>query len=238
MDTNRKLLAWSQFSLRVLFVAILLAAIAIPIGLQIYRYLNPAPFFSGPTTSLCIMSGSDAITQRHVTNLLSQNGINSMTEGSKVYGTIVETSKLEKAKELLEQSSADNHVTISLDASNGLIWVKAVVQPELRFEIAKSFSDFDTEDRSEQTRLCLAIRDGASHTKLAPKKLPIVKSLSFRKREYMNSNGKYDIGYDVNIRLVDDLASPKAEYTENYQIMDDFKTVIGQGGYGTGEIPD
>ena len=222
-----------------LFVAVLLGAIAVPIGLRVYTYWYPAPFFSGPTATLCVMDGSDLITQRHVENLLSNNGINSMTEGSKLYGTVIEESKLELATKLLEESANDKLSSIKTTLQKfDLLWVSTDDRPMDKHEISKSIDDFDPVNKDLITNLVLAIRDHASSTYLAQDKLPIVKSISVRQRDYVNRQGSHDPAYQVKIHLVNKPENPTAEFTESYQIMDDFKTVIGSGGHGTGDLPD
>gem|GEM_PF-6160549 len=70
-----------QFKLRTLFLVVLLAAIATPVSIRIYRHFDPRPFFVGPTVFLCGTIGTDAITNEHIRNLLASTGINSVAEG-------------------------------------------------------------------------------------------------------------------------------------------------------------
>jgi hypothetical protein len=227
-----------RFKLRTLFIVVLLAAIATPVSIQLYRHYHPRPFFVGPTVFLCIASGNDHITHTHVRNLLSSKGINSISEGSIVYGTTVEKARLEEAIKLLEKSASDGLPTIKLHRDErGSLWVSGDESLHFneRFEIHIN-EIIESADR--HANLILAIKNSAPSSYLTRDRLPFVLSLSGFERKYLDNDGTMQSGYVVDLELANRLVNPTARFTECYQIMDNFRYVKFTGGNGTGGLPD
>ena len=218
-----------RFKLRSLFVVVLLAAIATPISMRIYRHFYPRPFFVGPTVYLCGIKGTDYITQLHVENLLASHGINSATEGSKIYGTIVEKSRLQEAIELLEESTADGLPTIKLKRDGeGQLWVLADQSHVFAEQFDLDIGDMvDSEDR--HANLVFAIKRN-SGSELTKGELNFVKSLSGWERKYLNRDGMMKTGYEVVLTLENQPEDADVSCVEVYEIMNDNKEIEFLGG--------
>ncbi len=228
-----------RFKLRTLFMLVLFAAVATPIALRLYWYYNPPPFFAGPTVGLCGTGGLDCITHEHIANLLSLNGINSITEGSAIYGTEVERSRLSEAIKLLESSAANGipSIIVKRDARN-FIWVEGDETHRFDLEFNTHIDNIDQRTKNEHEQIILAIRKNATDSYLATRRLPVVKRLTGSKRKYLDRSGRFQDAYDVELELTDDVKSPTCSFTEGYQVMENFLRVSSTGGHGSGLLPD
>ncbi len=237
-------MAPSQFSLRMLFVLISLLAIAIPVGQRFCSYWYPAKFFNGPTATFCVIDGSDLITRCHVRNLLSHNDINSSIDyRNKMWNIIIDESELELATKLLKDSSSKNNsISISPQKSfNVLLISDKEDRLAVKHVVNRSIDDFDPSDNELITKIVLAVRDHSSSSYLSrtpSMRLPIVKSIWVKQRNCINREGRLEPAYEITIQLHDKMENPSVDYYEYYHVMDQFNTVWGGSGHGSGILPD
>ena len=225
-----------RFQLRTLLITVLLAAIATPISIRIYRHYNPRPFFAGPTVILCSTDSRDSMTNAHITNLLSSQGINSITEGSTAYGTTIEKPRRADAIKLLKKSETDSLPTIKLQNRLGVLFVTGDKSQTFTEKINVHINDI-TESTNRRANLVLAIKNSIPSSYLAANRLPIVVALSGFERKYLDEDGAMQTGYTIEIDLADRVDNPTASFTERYQIMNDCQDVQFLVGNGTGNLP-
>ena len=220
-----------RFKLRTLFVVVLLAAVATPISIRVYRHYYPRPFFVGPTVCLCVTSGLDDISHAHIANLLSSHGINSVAEGSKVYEVVVEKRRFNDAVKLLEKSASDGLPTINLRRDeDGLLWVSGDESQKFNKRFDSNIDDMiGSKDRHAD--LVFAIKRNSQRcSELTKSRFKFVRSLSGWERKYMDQGGVMKSGYEVVLELANHPENADAICFEVFQITNDGREIDFLGG--------
>ncbi len=165
------------------------------------------------------VSGTDRITQIHVTNFLLSHDIESMMEGSVIYGLSVPQAKAEQATKLLRSDAPKCGYSIMF-GSNDV--VRAAERKLLVSRISVS-SALKKPEFASDTALGRYLRSTEIENFIA--KYPYIISISVHERQYLMTPKKYGTGYDVEIELQKSLRKQDDGYRGNCQVYDDGRSV-------------
>jgi hypothetical protein len=176
------------------------------------------------------VDGLDAITHAHVTALLQGKGIDSVLEGSLVYGVSVPENDLVDAIRVLKEDAKKGHYAILIHDGNELFEYGPPKDQEwLVDKIDEKYATVIRQEKyGESTELGRVLRESLVRSSVPPFAFVVcVKSL---KREYLDSSGKMKTGYDVEIELSADLHNAVGGKRISFQVWDGGKKINFIGG--------
>jgi hypothetical protein len=169
------------------------------------------------------VSGTDRITHIHITNLLLSHDIESVMEGSVIYGVSVPPAKAEQATKLLRTDAQKSGYYVWF-GSNDV--VRAAERKAIVSRISVS-SALKKPEFASDTALgrCLRSKEIAKLTA----KYPYIIAISVHERQYLTTPKKYGTGYDVEIELQKSLRKQDDGYRGSYQVYDGGRSVVFLG---------
>ena len=165
------------------------------------------------------VSGTDRITQIHITNLLLSHDIESVMEGSVVYGVSVPPAKTEKATKLLRSDAPKGGYYVFF-GSNDLVKAtepKAIVN---RTSVSAALKQPEFASDTAFGRFLRSKKIAELTTKY-----PYIISISVHERQYLATPKTHGTGYDVEIELQKSLRKQDDGYRGSYQVYDDGRSV-------------
>lgn len=159
-------------------------------------------------------SGTDRISQIHITNLLLSHDIQSTMEGSMVYGISVPPSKAEQASRLLRADARKLGYYISF-GSNDVVRAaegKQLIKPAPISSVLTRF------EYGSDTALGRFLR--STDISRLTAEYPFLVSLSVHERQYLTTPKTYSTGYDVEIELQKSLGKRAHGYRGRYQVYE------------------
>jgi hypothetical protein len=175
------------------------------------------------TDGVAFMGGLDMLTQMHIANLLSQNGIAPYIEGSTIYGLDVPAGQGDKAKKLIEESvnKIPNSIVVSHTDSGVLgIWGNRSNMYMLSFN--KSCKEV-LEDSKQKYYSIISAMLNHPDIKGKIKTFKYIEKMQVVERNYADKDGSIAIGYEVELYLSVDLNMEVAGFKQYAQVWDDGK---------------
>ncbi len=195
------------------------------------RALFPEAGVDEPPESVAGIGSLDQITAIHVKNLLESSGIESVIEGSIVYGVFVPKERAEAAKKLLRTDAKERGYWLEFGEKDYQEAVKATPK-QIRLPISELLAQ---PDYAKDKALGRFLRSKELSAELHD--YPFVESLAIRRREYLAAKGKTEIGYEVGVVLYAKASDDSKGCEYGYQFFAQGGEVVFQGGSQWGEAP-
>jgi hypothetical protein len=160
------------------------------------------------------VSGTDKITQIHIANLLLPHDIESIMEGSVVYGISVPPAQADQASRIL-RTDAQKLGYYILFGRNDV--VRAAKLKQLISHSPVSLVLKKSEYGADKALGRFLRSKDISQLTI---KYPVIGSLSVHERQYLATPKTFNTGYDVEIVLQKSLGEKPDGYRGNYQIYD------------------
>lgn len=164
---------------------------------------------------VAVVSGTDRISQIHITNLLLSHDIQSTMGGSVVYGVSVSPTKAAQASQLLRTDARTLGYWVCFLGSNDVVMA---TEPKQLINRSPVSSVLRKPEYGRDTPLGRFLRSKDISQLTA--KYPYVVSLSAHKRQYLATPKTYSTGYDVEIELQKSSAKHSDGYHGRYQVCD------------------
>ena len=168
---------------------------------------------------IAAVSGTDRITQIHITNLLLSHDIESVTEGSRIYAVSVPPAKAEQATKLLRTDAPKSGYYVWFGSND-------VVRAAERKTIVSRTSISSALKKSEfASDRALGRFLRSKETAEFTAKYPYIISISVHERQYLTTPKTYGTGYDVEIEIQKSLRKQDDGYRGSYQVYEGGRSV-------------
>lgn len=180
---------------------------------------------------VAVISGTDRITEIHVSNLLLSRGIRSAIGGSVGYGVSVPPAKAKQAAKLLRTDALKSGYYIWF----GINDVRRASEPKTIVRRISFSSALNKPEFARDTSLGKYLRS-KEIAKLTAK-YPYIISISVHERQYLTAPKIYGTGYDVAIELQKSLRKKDDGYSGSYQVYDGGRSVdfLGSNEWSVGD---
>ena len=165
-------------------------------------------------TGIAGISSNDVMSCIHITNFLGSNDIDSLIEGSLIYGISVPSAKASAAKDLLRADALMQGYRVQFDRSDMVNAAK--LNPLVsRLDVASALK---MEELGSETALGRFIR--SEKLSSLTEKYPYVVLLAVHERKYLATPTTFSTGYDLEIELRTSLQDSADGYRGRFQVYD------------------